>query len=312
MTYYPLGPKRRTLGGSSRLWLAPDHLLVVSTHLVTEKYRRFRFEDIQALVITHRPSRAVIQYALLFLALSFFIGFLFRVQSAGGRVALTILFAPILAALFTDIVRGPRCRCTLVTAVSSLDLPSVSRVRVAEKVVGDLAPVIEAAQPPMPADARIAPPRASAQPPEIPPPKQNRWLFALLFAASLFGTGISALGFWYRLPDSVVWLPWYVAALLIVLGGYLVHHYREEVWMPLRIVTLVSALLALGTLGASIAALVHGLSGARPSDPAAAGPMFQTAPDWFIHFARIANPVHGAVAAVGLALAVIALRKERQ
>ena len=34
-----------------RLWLGPDHILMVRSHVLSEEYRRFYFADIEALVV---------------------------------------------------------------------------------------------------------------------------------------------------------------------------------------------------------------------------------------------------------------------
>lgn len=313
MNYRPLTRKRRVLGGSSRLWAADDHVLLVTSNLYTETYRRFRLEDIQALVITERPSQAVLQYSVLALLCAFMLVFVLAATSVAGRTALAILFTPFVIASLVDILRGPRARCTLVTAVTQLELPPVSRLRVAEKLVAELAPAIDALQGSIPAEARIpAPPVPAYETPELPKPKRNVWLYPVLFGALLFGTALSSAGFWFRLPSSLTWLPWNVVLLVIVLGGFLVHHFREDGWTSLRVLAMAVAILATADLGASVVAAVQGLRGSGPRNPDRADTMYERSPEWFVQLARIANPAFGVLAIAGLALSLAQRRTEEQ
>src|SRR5688572_16565337 len=56
VSYKKLSRQRRNASGYSRLWLADDHVLLVTTSGYSEEYRRFFFSDIQALII--RKTRA--------------------------------------------------------------------------------------------------------------------------------------------------------------------------------------------------------------------------------------------------------------
>src|SRR5882724_2221817 len=51
------------LAGVSSLWLGPDHLLVVEIAGITEKYRRFYFRDIQAVIVEPRDGRVHRRFA---------------------------------------------------------------------------------------------------------------------------------------------------------------------------------------------------------------------------------------------------------
>src|ERR1700690_2887131 len=59
----PGTPYRRLPGWSGlimrkRLWLGPDHILLVSSKVLSEEYRRFYFADIEALVVAEIESPA--------------------------------------------------------------------------------------------------------------------------------------------------------------------------------------------------------------------------------------------------------------
>lgn len=129
----------------SSLWLAKDHLLVIDTSGYTESYKRFRFRDVQALVLCRTDSwlyRAVILAGLASLS-----GLLAIV--IGGPIAAWIF--GIIAALFgffllVDLIAGPTSKCYLRTAVQTEPLASLSRLRRAERVLSTLRPLILQAQ----------------------------------------------------------------------------------------------------------------------------------------------------------------------
>jgi hypothetical protein len=149
--YSRLTARKRTLFGYTQLWLGPNHLLLVkSTHFV-EEYRRFAFQDIQAIIITGLPKRTVIQIASLIAAMIWTVG-LFAVDSAVAKAAFVFTGLAALTVVVVDIARGQRCRCHLQTAVSLELLAPVSRLSQANRLLAQLQPVIEAVQGPFTAE----------------------------------------------------------------------------------------------------------------------------------------------------------------
>jgi hypothetical protein len=141
--YRRLTWKRRNLTGYTQAWLGTDHLLLVNATNYTERYQRFFFSDIEAIVVTEMSSR-IVQGVLALLALAcvflhlqyrFYVGWTFLVPSGIFVLALGV-----------DFMRGPRCRCVVQTAVSRERLKSVDRVRTARKLIAMLTPPIKAAQ----------------------------------------------------------------------------------------------------------------------------------------------------------------------
>lgn len=127
-----------------RLWLGDDHLLLVSDFLIGESYRRFYFADVQALI--WRPTNARLvrvclwgMLGILFMTLAFWLG-----NSAiwwfFGAAALSLVF------LVLDLAAGPSCQCYIKTAVQFEHLPSLNRVRIVQKALGHLRPLIQKAQ----------------------------------------------------------------------------------------------------------------------------------------------------------------------
>ena len=59
--YTKLTRRHRTVLGYTQLWLAADHLLLLTSSRFAEQYQRFAFTDIQAIVVTQRPPQVVLQ-----------------------------------------------------------------------------------------------------------------------------------------------------------------------------------------------------------------------------------------------------------
>ena len=144
--YRQLTGKRRKLHMFTQLFLGPDHLLLVLSSRFEERYQRFYFKDIQALVVTGLPSRTWLQASLGVLAGTAFLLALTVVPIAGWRALLGMIGVIPTAIALTDYLRGERCSMILKTAVSNEPLPPVSRMSVARLVISRLKPAIEQTQ----------------------------------------------------------------------------------------------------------------------------------------------------------------------
>jgi hypothetical protein len=161
--YTKLTPRHRTPGGYTQLWLAHDHLLLLTNSRFSEEYKRFSFADIQAIVVTQLPSQLVLQIVMLLAALAW-MSLWFAVDSKFAKWTFEITGAFALLWPLVDIARGPRCRCFLRTRVSGEFLPPVSRIKTADNFLALIRPVIESVQGPL-----IAP-VVLESPAEPPPP----------------------------------------------------------------------------------------------------------------------------------------------
>ena len=137
------------LGSYTRLYRGGDHLLQVSSVTFSESYKRFYFRDIQAFIVVRTNTWFLIIALLLILSLlltGIAVGSNDSVGSivVGGFAALLLVLGLIVG------LRGPSCRCYVRTAVQTETLPSLNRVRRAEKILADLKPLLDAAQGPMP------------------------------------------------------------------------------------------------------------------------------------------------------------------
>src|SRR5882724_5200603 len=117
--YRQLTGKRRRLHLFTQLFLAPDHLLLVRSSRFEERYQRFYFKDIQALVVTGLPSRTWLQASLSILAAAIFLLALTVIPIAGWRVLVGMIGVIPAVIAFADYIRGERCSMILKTAVSN-------------------------------------------------------------------------------------------------------------------------------------------------------------------------------------------------
>ncbi|MGA3186521.1 MAG: hypothetical protein ABSF22_05360 [Bryobacteraceae bacterium] len=164
--YTKLTPRSRTAGGYTQLWLAPDHILLVTNTRFSENYKRFSIVDIQAIVVTELAPRIVLQIVMILAALAW-MSLWFAVDSKFAKFFFELTGALALLWPIVDIARGPRCRSVLHTRVSVERLEPVNRLSTARHVLGVLRPMIEAAQ------GILAPSQQTVEPalPEPPPPE---------------------------------------------------------------------------------------------------------------------------------------------
>src|SRR5580704_13928210 len=130
--YRQLTRKKRSIAGHTQLWMGPDHLLLVTSSRLTEKYQRFSLADIQAIVVSDGPDRIILQTLAVLASIAWGAG-AFAVDLAFGKWFFAVTGFLFLALAILDIARGPRCRCFLHTAVSRWPLRPVSRQRIAGK-----------------------------------------------------------------------------------------------------------------------------------------------------------------------------------
>jgi hypothetical protein len=246
--YKPLTGKRRAIASFSQLWLGPDHILLVRSSRITERYQRFAFADIQSIVITSTPDRTVLQILAVITAIAWgALAMATDSRFAGGFFLVTGVLAVVLAAI--DIARGPRCTCTLYTAVSQEPLHPVSRQRIATKFLAALRPAIEAVQGAVPAeraeqvslsspDFQVAPPRL------VKASHRAAWI---LFVLLLLDSVVMWAGFRYTVSggDGLIITAYFAEILLAMM---VLIQDRDH---PLRIPYLLAA-VALICVGADL------------------------------------------------------------
>jgi uncharacterized membrane protein HdeD (DUF308 family) len=138
------GTKKGFIMGRYTLWQGVDHLLHVYSRVGVEDYKRFYFNDIQA-IITRKTIAGKIQNGVLgFLLLLFTLPV---ILNEGGWSAFWAAFAGVLLILLLiNLYRGPTCETKLLTAVQTEKLYSLHRLKTAFKAMDRLRSHIESAQ----------------------------------------------------------------------------------------------------------------------------------------------------------------------
>ncbi len=139
-----------------KLYRTNEYLLLIQTSGYSEKYRRLYFKDIQSIQIMRTNLRLVIGLILgLLVTLFGLLNALLLPNIDNDEVlglVLVMLGLPFLACLtyfVVNILKGPACRCVARTAVQELALPTLMRVRQAERVLGEIEPLINLSQGPL-------------------------------------------------------------------------------------------------------------------------------------------------------------------
>ena len=140
------GTKKSFLFGYNTLWLSTDHLLSIDSRRFTEDYKRFYLRDIQSITI-QKTSIGKIQNLFLSVFCCFFILLTYPTRGIEVlSVILGIIAFLFLLALLNNWFRGPTCVCHLRTAVQTEKLPSLNRLKTAQKAMELLRPLIENVQ----------------------------------------------------------------------------------------------------------------------------------------------------------------------
>ena len=223
--YRRLTRKNRTWTGFSQAWLGDDHLLIVNSMRLVERYQRFAFSDIQAIVVSEGGRRAVWQSLVVLLCL--FAGL--AAQSSFGRGFFAVIGLAALVLAIVDVARGPHCCCVLQTAVSRERLRPVSRMRTARALLAAITPAIEAVQGSVLAEElaaqaammpRTTPAASTPQPPAIERPLgyTPEVLFGLLMLDSLlvFVALRSTVGVAFGLLPTVYFAEFLIGILALV------------------------------------------------------------------------------------------------
>lgn len=132
-----------------RLWLGPDHLLLVGSNVLSQEYRRFYFTDIEALVVAELENPARFYGAVLsVIAVVLTLGL-----ATAGHAITAVLCGLIGLGLGVFTFTRPSVRCSLQTRVSREFLPSLKRMETARRVVAILKTEIEKIQGALPPES---------------------------------------------------------------------------------------------------------------------------------------------------------------
>jgi hypothetical protein len=259
--YRKLTGKKRTITGHSQLWMGPDHLLLVRSMRIVEHYQRFAFRDIEAVVISDGPDMRAFQSIAVIASVGW--GSLAAaVNSDFGRGFFIVTALLGLTLTVIDILRGPRCRCVLKTAVSVERLPSVSRRSIATVFLGAIAAAVENVQGSLSAEQLAGYTGAPIQAaPVVTPPEVTRgrtYVAEILFGLVL----LDAVLVWFALraptTNAASLLPTvYLAELVLAIvtliqrrgaGGILITLAAFSLALTVADIALVSGMAAFSTI----------------------------------------------------------------
>lgn len=123
------------------LWLGKDHVLAIYSKRLAEDYKRFYFNDIQA-ILTQKDNHGRFISIIYGILAAFFS--LFLLDGWSSFPGITMLFFLLL--LLINWLRGPTCKTYIRTAIQTERLPSLHRLKNACRVMDRLKPLIENAQ----------------------------------------------------------------------------------------------------------------------------------------------------------------------
>ncbi|MEW6303186.1 MAG: hypothetical protein AB1705_06935, partial [Verrucomicrobiota bacterium] len=242
-TYHRVPGKGTDFTGVSTLWLGEDHLLVVEVSGFTERYKRFSYRDIQAIVLRPTVTGRAINVVLGVLAA---LCLLFAANTSDA-VIITVLAGT--AGLFglgivINTTKGPTCACQLRTAVKAEPLKALGRLATARQGIALIRERVEGAQGTVTAEdiaaAQNLPPVAEAprpQPvaaaPRLPDHYHGRFhallFYTLLGDAALAATHLVHQARWMLVVNGLITM-----AEIFFLVGSLVKQQDSDVPRPLR------------------------------------------------------------------------------
>jgi hypothetical protein len=206
VAYRKLTRKKRTLFGSTQLWLEDDHVLMVRSTRFQEEYRRFQLADIQALVAVETPVRIWL-IAVLAINVGLSLLGLFGSPEIFGRTFFAVSATMLFGLIVYELVRGQRCRCRLLTEVSSEVLDPVTRISDYRRLLADLGPALEAAQGILPVDeqqlAALKMREAFVKPDEQGPEGASRYLPHTFFGVLLLNAALLALFYYLKYEEGL-------------------------------------------------------------------------------------------------------------
>ena len=138
------GTKKGFLIGRYTLWQGSDHLLQVYSRVGVEEYKRFYFNDIQA-VIAHKTIVGKFQNIGLGSLILIFLVPALKLDGGWELFYSAVASIPVLL-LLVNFYRGPTCETRLMTAVQTEKLHSLHRLKSTLKVMDGLRKHIEGTQ----------------------------------------------------------------------------------------------------------------------------------------------------------------------
>lgn len=155
------------LGSYTSLWLAADHVMLVTANGYQEKYQRFLLRDIKGFLIT--PSRSARYAVSITGGITLLLGLIGAGQWGKSSAAVWLTFAMIGLIVTLGLLLSARtCRVRVITGVQTAEWFPLNRLRKTRRVLATLRPLIEAAQSDLvPGGAPVREPGSAV--PSLPP-----------------------------------------------------------------------------------------------------------------------------------------------
>jgi len=131
--------------GIERLFMGPDHLLLVRTQGYVESYSRFYYRDIQAILI-RRTDRLLVGNVLYVLLITIVAILWAASESQAAKIFWGLQTALALALLGRHLALGRGCACTLRTPLQQVELTPLRRLRRARRALAVIRPLVDEAQ----------------------------------------------------------------------------------------------------------------------------------------------------------------------
>jgi hypothetical protein len=138
------GKKKGFLVGYHTLWQGSDHLLQVYSRMGVEDYKRFYFNDIQAIIACQTAAGKIQNFILG--VLSGLFGLLAVISGFGLSVFSAVIAGLLALILLINFLKGPTCETYLMTAVQTEKLQALHRIKIAQPVMNQLKSLIEQRQ----------------------------------------------------------------------------------------------------------------------------------------------------------------------
>jgi hypothetical protein len=251
--YQRLPGRDFALLSTQQLWQASDHLLWVESAMFQVRYKRFYYQDIQALVL-HRSNRHQV-WSFVWGAFALLFGII--ALSVSGTPYVSATWAMVfLICLVVNLSMGPACQVQLQTAVQVQQLKCLRRIRSATKAMNRIHALVEDAQgllnnnkpdpgssPAMPI-APLAMPLVGAHQPEAPDgpfkPLVHKVLFGLMLVIGILGAIQMGM---QNVSVGVIQL-WLQIAVQIMVMTALVRYHRQTRGTQVGLISWLSLVLA--------------------------------------------------------------------
>jgi hypothetical protein len=129
---------------NTSLWMGPDHLLLAERDGYSENYKRFYFADIESVVIrkTNRKTHFNIVFGVLFGIMA-----VYAIANTGFARGMGASVGAVFAILIgLNEWFGPTCTAHILSAVQREEMPSLTRVKKAERILRQITEAIAPVQ----------------------------------------------------------------------------------------------------------------------------------------------------------------------